>query len=57
MAEILTLNRKEATEAEKCRRIYENLNFDPSNIVFAPAFCTRAREEYVRGAADLPEAC
>ncbi len=57
MAEILTLNRKEATEAEKCRRIYENLNFDPSNIVFAPAFCTRAREEYVRGATDLPEAC
>ena len=57
MAEILTMKPKDATEAENCRRIYENLNFDPSNVVFAPAFCTRAREEYVRHSADLPEAC
>ena len=57
MAEILEMKPKQATEAETCRRIYETLNFDPSNIVFAPAFCTRAREEYVRRAADLPEAC
>lgn len=48
---------KVATEAETCRRIYENMNFDPSNIVFAPAFCTRAREEYARRCAELPEAC
>lgn len=48
---------KETTEAETCRRIYETLNFDPSNIVFAPAFCARAREEYTRRNVDLPEAC
>ena len=57
MAEILELKPKDATEAETCRRIYESLNFDPSNVVFAPNFCTRAREEYVRRGADLPEAC
>lgn len=57
MAEILKMTPKETTEAETCRRIYQNLNFDPSNIVFAPAFCARAREEYTRRNADLPEAC
>lgn len=57
MAEILKMKPKETTEADTCRRIYENMNFDPSNIVFAPTFCTRAREEYVRGDAGLPEAC
>ena len=57
MAEILELKRQDATEAETCRRIYENMNFDPSNVVFAPNFCTRAREEYIRRSADLPEAC
>lgn len=57
MAEILTMKPKVATEAETCRRIYENMNFDPSNIVFAPAFCKRAREEYARRCAELPEAC
>ena len=57
MAEILKLKPKDATEAETCRRIYENLNFDPSNVVFAPSFCARAREEYARRPTDLPEAC
>lgn len=57
MAEILEMKPKPATEAETCRRIYEKLNFDPSNVVFAPNFCTRAREEYTRRGADLPEAC
>ncbi len=59
MAEILTMKPKDTTEAEPCQRMYENMNFDPSNLVFAPAFCTRARarEEYARRTADLPEAC
>ena len=61
MAEILTMKPKDTTEAEPCQRMYENINFDPSNLVFAPAFCTRARararEEYARRTADLPEAC
>ena len=42
MAEILTMKPKDTTEAEPCQRMYENMNFDPSNLVFAPAFCTRA---------------
>lgn len=57
MADIIDIKPKEATEAETCRRIYEKLNFDPSNVVFSPIFCARAREEYVRRGADLPEAC
>ncbi len=57
MAEILTLKPKEQTEAETCRRIYKDMNFDPSNVVFAPTFCARAREEYARRTTNLPEAC
>ena len=57
MAEILTLKPKEQTEAETCRRIYKDMNFDPSNVVFAPTFCARAQEEYARRTTNLPEAC
>ena len=57
MAEILTMKPKDTTEAETCQRMYENMNFDPSNLVFAPAFCTRPRKEYARRTADLLEAC
>ena len=57
MAEILTMKPKDTTEAETCQRMYENMNFGPSNLVFAPAFCTRPREEYARRTADLLEAC
>ena len=57
IAEILTMKPKDTTEAEPCQRMYENMNFDPSNLVFAPAFCTRPREECARRTADLLEAC
>ena len=57
MADILEMKPRVVTEAETCRRIYENLNFDPSNVVFAPNFTAQAREEYLRRGADLPEAC
>ncbi|MEM7271145.1 MAG: hypothetical protein AAF401_18045 [Pseudomonadota bacterium] len=48
MAEKTNTERDVRSGAELCRDIYEKLNFDPSNVVFSPAFAARAKEEYAR---------
>lgn len=46
MADIVNLTTAASSRPKTRKEIYEVLNIDPSNVVFAPAFCDRAREVY-----------
>lgn len=50
MADVIQLHdqKRERREsgAATCAMLYASLKFDPSNVVFAPAFCTKARDAY-----------
>lgn len=48
MADIIELKTREETEAERAADLYRRMNFDTSNVVFAPTFCARAREAYAK---------
>ena len=48
MVEIIKLQPLRKPEADQTAEFYRRMNFDTSNVVFAPAFCARAQEAYAK---------
>ena len=46
MAEIVMLRPNSKPDADSCRKLYQRMQFETSNVVFAPAFCKKAEEIY-----------